>query len=134
MVLHSVMAFFYEIQVVATDRKNGNQLMSFQELSTRERGSKEALVTTKSIKVLNTISVRPYFYSYMVISIFIEKISSVNFIYKACSVTFVPCWYHVFINKKKLLGHRDVTHLIYFRYWMFAWKPSIYIHANLVFN
>ena len=85
------MAFFYEIQVVATDRKNGNQLMSFQELSTRERGSKEALVTTKSIKVLNTISVRPYFYSYMVISIFIEKISSVNFIYKACSVTFVPC-------------------------------------------
>ncbi|CAN7053391.1 unnamed protein product [Brassica rapa subsp. trilocularis] len=40
-----------DAEVVATDRKNGNQLMSFQELSTRERGSKDALVITKSIKV-----------------------------------------------------------------------------------
>lgn len=39
--------------MVATDRKNGNKLMSFQELSTRERGSKDAWVTTESIKVLN---------------------------------------------------------------------------------
>lgn len=46
------------VQVVATDRKNGDKLMSFQELSTRERGSKDALVTTESIKVLNTISVQ----------------------------------------------------------------------------
>ncbi|CAN6933722.1 unnamed protein product, partial [Brassica oleracea] len=43
--------FMLDAEVVATDRKNGNKLMSFQELSTRERGSKDALVTTKSIKV-----------------------------------------------------------------------------------
>ncbi|KAG5380484.1 hypothetical protein IGI04_028326 [Brassica rapa subsp. trilocularis] len=36
--------FMLDAEVVATDRKNGNQLMSFQELSTRERGSKDALV------------------------------------------------------------------------------------------
>lgn len=74
--------------MVATDRKNGNKLMSFQELSTRERGSKDALVTTKSIKVLDTISVGPYFYSYMIISIYIENFSSsVNLIYQACFAT-----------------------------------------------
>ncbi|KAF8113632.1 hypothetical protein N665_0047s0038 [Sinapis alba] len=43
--------FMVDAEVVATDRKNGNKLMSFQELSTRERGSKDALVTTKNIKV-----------------------------------------------------------------------------------
>ncbi|KFK41071.1 hypothetical protein AALP_AA2G081800 [Arabis alpina] len=43
--------FMLDAEVVATDRKNGNRLMSFQELSTRERGSKDALVTTESIKV-----------------------------------------------------------------------------------
>ncbi|KAG2253474.1 hypothetical protein Bca52824_083610 [Brassica carinata] len=43
--------FMLDAEVVATDRKNDNKLMSFQELSTRERGSKDALVTTKSIKV-----------------------------------------------------------------------------------
>jgi DNA ligase-1 len=48
-----------DAEVVATDRINGNKLMSFQELSTRERGSKDALITTESIKVLNTISIQP---------------------------------------------------------------------------
>ncbi|KAL1192368.1 DNA ligase 6 [Cardamine amara subsp. amara] len=43
--------FMLDAEVVATDRKNGNKLMSFQELSTRERGSKDALITTESIKV-----------------------------------------------------------------------------------
>ncbi|KAL0801119.1 hypothetical protein Bca101_056295 [Brassica carinata] len=43
--------FMLDAEVVATDRNNGNKLMSFQELSTRERGSKDALITTKSIKV-----------------------------------------------------------------------------------
>lgn len=46
---------FLWVQVVATDRKKGNKLMSFQELSTRERGSKDGLVTTESIKVLHNI-------------------------------------------------------------------------------
>ncbi|RID55400.1 hypothetical protein BRARA_G02666 [Brassica rapa] len=43
--------FMLDAEVVATDRKSGNKLMSFQELSTRERESKDALITTKSIKV-----------------------------------------------------------------------------------
>ncbi|VVA94247.1 unnamed protein product [Arabis nemorensis] len=43
--------FMLDAEVVATDRTNGNKLMSFQELSTRERGSKDVLVTTESIKV-----------------------------------------------------------------------------------
>ncbi|WZZ06289.1 hypothetical protein YC2023_092210 [Brassica napus] len=43
--------FILDAEVVATDRKSGNKLMSFQELSTRDRGSKDALITTKSIKV-----------------------------------------------------------------------------------
>ncbi|CAA7030310.1 unnamed protein product [Microthlaspi erraticum] len=43
--------FMLDAEVVATDRKNGNKLMSFQELSTRERGSKDTSVTTESIKV-----------------------------------------------------------------------------------
>jgi DNA ligase-1 len=51
--------FMLDAEVVATDRINGNKLMSFQELSTRERGSKDALITTESIKVLNTISIQP---------------------------------------------------------------------------
>uniref|UniRef100_A0A1J3IAR9 DNA ligase n=1 Tax=Noccaea caerulescens TaxID=107243 RepID=A0A1J3IAR9_NOCCA len=43
--------FMLDAEVVATDRRNGNKLMSFQELSTRERGSKDTLITTESIKV-----------------------------------------------------------------------------------
>ncbi|XP_042500637.1 DNA ligase 6 isoform X2 [Macadamia integrifolia] len=37
--------------VVAVDRRNGCKLMSFQELSSRERGSKDSLVMVDSIKV-----------------------------------------------------------------------------------
>ncbi|XP_010528512.1 PREDICTED: DNA ligase 6 isoform X2 [Tarenaya hassleriana] len=43
--------FMLDAEVVATDRKNGNKLMSFQELSTRERGGKDSLVTLDRIKV-----------------------------------------------------------------------------------
>ncbi|KAF1862902.1 hypothetical protein Lal_00009282 [Lupinus albus] len=40
-----------EVQdVVGIDRKNGHQIMSFQELSSRRRGSKDSPVTTESIK------------------------------------------------------------------------------------
>ena len=38
-------------QVVAIDRKNGSKLMSFQELSSRGRGSKDTSITLDSIKV-----------------------------------------------------------------------------------
>lgn len=37
--------------MVAIDRKNGQRLMSFQELSTRERGSKDSLIDVDKIKV-----------------------------------------------------------------------------------
>lgn len=38
--------------MVAIDRKHGRRLMSFQELSTRERGSKDSLVDVDKIKVI----------------------------------------------------------------------------------
>jgi DNA ligase-1 len=38
-------------QVVAVDRKNGCKLMSFQELSSRERGSKDSSIAVNKIKV-----------------------------------------------------------------------------------
>ncbi|KAI8554491.1 hypothetical protein RHMOL_Rhmol05G0103700 [Rhododendron molle] len=37
--------------VVAVDRKNGCKILSFQELSSRERVSKDSLITVDSIKV-----------------------------------------------------------------------------------
>ncbi|XP_010243754.1 PREDICTED: DNA ligase 6-like isoform X2 [Nelumbo nucifera] len=43
--------FVLDAEVVAVDRKNGCKLMSFQELSSRERGSKNSLITVDSIKV-----------------------------------------------------------------------------------
>ncbi|KAF5180932.1 Dna ligase [Thalictrum thalictroides] len=43
--------FIVDAEVVAVDRKNGCKLMSFQELSSRERGSKSSIVTVNSIKV-----------------------------------------------------------------------------------
>ncbi|CAI0450960.1 unnamed protein product [Linum tenue] len=43
--------FIIDAEVVAVDRKNGCKLMSFQELSSRERGSKESSITLDSIKV-----------------------------------------------------------------------------------
>ncbi|KAF9625607.1 hypothetical protein IFM89_024380 [Coptis chinensis] len=44
-------SFIVDAEVVAVDRKNGCRLMSFQELSSRERGSKSSLITVDSIKV-----------------------------------------------------------------------------------
>ncbi|KAL5571330.1 hypothetical protein UlMin_020927 [Ulmus minor] len=43
--------FILDAEVVAIDRKNGCKLMSFQELSSRGRGSKDASITLDSIKV-----------------------------------------------------------------------------------
>ncbi|CAN1351544.1 DNA ligase 6 [Linum perenne] len=43
--------FIIDAEVVAVDRKNGCKLMSFQELSSRERGGKDSLITLDNIKV-----------------------------------------------------------------------------------
>ncbi|XP_052195716.1 DNA ligase 6 isoform X2 [Diospyros lotus] len=43
--------FIVDAEVVAVDRKNGHKLLSFQELSSRERGSKNSLITVGSVKV-----------------------------------------------------------------------------------
>ncbi|XAR51498.1 DNA ligase (ATP) [Bertholletia excelsa] len=43
--------FIVDAEVVAVDRKHGRKLLSFQELSSRERGSKDSLVMVDSIKV-----------------------------------------------------------------------------------
>ncbi|KAL7190750.1 hypothetical protein ACSBR2_022933 [Camellia fascicularis] len=43
--------FIVDAEVVAVDRKNGRKLLSFQELSSRERGSKDSLIMVDSIKV-----------------------------------------------------------------------------------
>ncbi|KAK1556406.1 hypothetical protein Q3G72_004547 [Acer saccharum] len=47
----AAVTFILDAEVVAIDRKNGCKLMSFQELSSRERGSKDSLITVNSIKV-----------------------------------------------------------------------------------
>ncbi|GAB4832343.1 hypothetical protein Ancab_006359 [Ancistrocladus abbreviatus] len=47
----SVGSFIIDAEVVGVDRKNGGKLLSFQELSSRERGSKASLVAVDSIKV-----------------------------------------------------------------------------------
>ncbi|XP_029121739.1 DNA ligase 6 isoform X1 [Elaeis guineensis] len=46
-----ISTFILDAEVVAVDRKNGCKLMSFQELSSRERGSKDSSITMNSIKV-----------------------------------------------------------------------------------
>ncbi|KAL3527003.1 hypothetical protein ACH5RR_011659 [Cinchona calisaya] len=43
--------FILDAEVVAIDRKKGMKLMSFQELSSRERGSKDSVVSVDKIKV-----------------------------------------------------------------------------------
>lgn len=48
-----MLMLFLWFQVVAIDRKNGYKLMSFQELSSRGRGSKDASITLDSIKVIS---------------------------------------------------------------------------------
>ena len=41
-----------QIKVVGIDRKKGNKLMSFQELSSRERGNKHSSIAIDNIKVI----------------------------------------------------------------------------------
>ncbi|XP_028557131.1 DNA ligase 6 isoform X2 [Dendrobium catenatum] len=43
--------FILDTEIVAVDRKNGSKLMSFQELSSRERGSKDYSIAMDGIKV-----------------------------------------------------------------------------------
>ncbi|WCJ25293.1 DNA LIGASE 6 [Euphorbia peplus] len=47
----AAVSFILDAEVVAVDRKNGCKLMSFQELSSRERGSKDSSVLVNNIKV-----------------------------------------------------------------------------------
>ncbi|XP_059670729.1 DNA ligase 6 isoform X2 [Cornus florida] len=47
----AAVTFILDAEVVAVDRKNDCKLMSFQELSSRERGSKVSLISVESIKV-----------------------------------------------------------------------------------
>ncbi|XP_071684444.1 DNA ligase 6 isoform X6 [Lolium perenne] len=46
-----VTSFILDTEVVGIDRNKGNKLMSFQELSSRERGSKHSSVAIQNIKV-----------------------------------------------------------------------------------
>uniref|UniRef100_A0A0E0JMJ9 DNA ligase (ATP) n=1 Tax=Oryza punctata TaxID=4537 RepID=A0A0E0JMJ9_ORYPU len=46
-----VSSFILDAEVVGIDRKKGNKLMSFQELSSRERGSKHSSIAIQNIKV-----------------------------------------------------------------------------------
>ncbi|CAL4962037.1 unnamed protein product [Urochloa decumbens] len=46
-----VSSFILDAEVVGIDRKKGNKLMSFQELSSRERGNKHSSIAIENIKV-----------------------------------------------------------------------------------
>ncbi|XP_062206534.1 DNA ligase 6 isoform X2 [Phragmites australis] len=46
-----VSSFILDAEVVGINRKNGNKLMSFQELSSRERGNKHSSIAIENIKV-----------------------------------------------------------------------------------
>ncbi|CAL9159626.1 unnamed protein product [Musa hybrid cultivar] len=48
---HEVSTFILDAEVVAVDRKNGGKLMSFQELSSRERGNKDSSIKIDNIRV-----------------------------------------------------------------------------------
>ncbi|TVU35488.1 hypothetical protein EJB05_17379 [Eragrostis curvula] len=48
---HEVSSFILDAEVVGIDRKKGNKLMSFQELSSRERGNKHSSIAIENIKV-----------------------------------------------------------------------------------
>lgn len=48
----TVFVTFVQIKVVGIDRKKGNKLMSFQELSSRERGNKHSSIAIENIKVI----------------------------------------------------------------------------------
>ncbi|PWA99704.1 DNA LIGASE 6 [Artemisia annua] len=45
------MTFIIDAEVVAVDRKSGPKLLSFQELSSRDRGGKNSVITVDNIKV-----------------------------------------------------------------------------------
>ncbi|KAL3644358.1 hypothetical protein CASFOL_012290 [Castilleja foliolosa] len=47
----AAVTFILDAEVVAIDRKNSLKLMSFQELSSRERGSKDSMIAVDKIKV-----------------------------------------------------------------------------------
>ncbi|KAF7822283.1 DNA ligase 6 isoform X2 [Senna tora] len=47
----AAVTFILDAEIVGIDRKNGYRFMAFQELSSRGRGSKDATVSTDSIKV-----------------------------------------------------------------------------------
>ncbi|CAA6665437.1 unnamed protein product [Spirodela intermedia] len=47
----SVSTFILDAEVVGVDRKSGNRLMSFQQLSSRERGGRDSAVSLETIKV-----------------------------------------------------------------------------------
>ncbi|CAA0839643.1 DNA LIGASE 6 [Striga hermonthica] len=49
--VHAADTFILDAEVVAIDRMNNLKLMSFQELSSRERGSKDSLIAVDKIKV-----------------------------------------------------------------------------------
>ncbi|KAE8802850.1 hypothetical protein D1007_21387 [Hordeum vulgare] len=48
-----VASFILDAEVVGIDRNKGNRLMSFQELSSRERGSKNSSIAIQNIKVVD---------------------------------------------------------------------------------
>lgn len=48
---HAAHSFIVDAEVVAVNRKNALKLLSFQELSSRERGSKGSMIDTDKIKV-----------------------------------------------------------------------------------
>ncbi|KAL7101678.1 hypothetical protein ACP275_08G069700 [Erythranthe tilingii] len=49
--INAAVTFILDAEVVAIDRKNNLKLMSFQELSSRERGRKDSLIAVDKIKV-----------------------------------------------------------------------------------
>ncbi|XP_039122272.1 DNA ligase 6 isoform X1 [Dioscorea cayenensis subsp. rotundata] len=52
----AVSTFIIDAEIVGVDRKIGNKLMSFQELSSRERGSKNSSISMDSIKVFQHLN------------------------------------------------------------------------------
>lgn len=53
-----VSSFILDAEVVGINRKKGNELMSFQELSSRERGNKHSSISIENIKTFMTCSMR----------------------------------------------------------------------------
>ncbi|GFQ01891.1 DNA ligase 1 [Phtheirospermum japonicum] len=70
----AAVTFILDAEVVAIDRKNSLKLMSFQELSSRERGSKDSLIAVDKIKVLNI-----NWFKFKAVNIFSSKICTYIF-------------------------------------------------------